>query len=793
MPIIAIDTETTGKDFYHGSRPYLVTMCSDEGNSWYEWDVDPITRQPVIPPDDIKQIVSIISRPDNTLVLHNARFDCTALNTILTLPQKISPIPRDGFPWHRVEDTLTAGHVLGSALPHNLTDSKGKPPGMISQYLGYLKTQGYEDRVKEAVKKARDYCRRFLPSWNIARPGKNAPSAGKGSDDEDKLWKNDMWLLRAILAYDSHPEDQQERIEQWRLEWCPEYGYNEDGEPIPIPNGKGAGLTADYANMDSDGTFKLWPVLEAELKRRDLWAHYKERMRLTPLAYRIERTALTVSESGLVNLVRKYDKQVQDATTTCLKIAKEMDFPLTMPKGSSNNNSLKAFAFGEATMTCANCNKQVSIARTINVHALRREGTCTYCKQRSTAIVREWPNLGLPVIKKTETGLPSLDKDSIEQYLGGEELNEVQRKFLMALRTVRGAAKAADALIDYQSYWLPYQTGFPSGYGTWKIIHPNLNPQGTDTLRWNCRYPNLMNISKLDDYNAREAFGPAPGRESWSLDFRNVEKRIPGYECGEETFIDLFERANEPPYFGSDHILKFSVVYPDLWEKALRDYGPQHAANWIKSPEGYKATYYQWIKNTNFALQYECGDAKADKTAHAKGVKKLLSGAFPKEAAMKRYWINFANKHGYVETLPRKSVNPRRGYPLMCKRTEKGGILTTVPLAHHVSGTAMDLTAAAMIACQEQLNEWNRECRIPDHYRMALQVHDELFFDFPKAVDPRVDPAKSNLGRAKTLQKIMEDCGKDFICRRLSGEVVTIPTPVSCEYHPHNWAKGYAL
>lgn len=796
--LIALDTETTGADFYHGARPFLVTICDDTGsNTFWEWPVDPKTRKPAIPKADIKAITDILLDPSNTFVLHNARFDCAALNSIL-LPLQRKPewIEQGYFPWSRTEDTLVASHVLGSALPHGLD-------ACAVQYLGYRKMGLYETRIELATKKARDYVRRFLPTWRIAKHGlpdmpsikESANTKDKTGQNRDAAWKNDMWLLKTLLEYDNHPVERLEMIAQYQREWTAQYDTNGS----PIPGSTGDGLCADYANLDSAITHRLWPVLKQELHRRDLWGQYKDRMKLLPIAYRMERNGLTLSETRLTELINTFAKGVSDNHEICLRIAREMGYPLTMPKGSSNNRSLTTFLFGEATISCSRCNKRIVITREQAHRQHGKTGICKHCKQQSTAIRSEWPWLDLPAIKHTESGNASIDKEAMEQYIKVEELTDTQRQFLIALQTSRSQSKAVEALSGYNAFWLqvliPFDPNEDDGsyYTNWRLIHPNLNPTGTDTLRWSCRNPNLQNISKKEEFNLRYPFGPSPGREHWSFDFRNIEKRLPAYECGEQTFIDLFEKANQPPYYGSDHILKFSVIYPHLWEKALKEHGPEHAAEWIKSPEGYKATYYQWIKNTNFALQYECGEAKADATAHAKGVKKLLSGSFPKEAAMKRYWISYANRHGYVETMPRKSVNPNRGYPLMCTRSASGTVSPTIPLAYHISGTAMDLTAAAMIVCQQQLDTWNRECGIPEHYRMCLQVHDELFFDWPKAADPQKNPRRSNLARARIIQRLMESCGNDLICRRLDGTTVTVPTPVSVEYHPTSWEKGVAL
>ena len=102
--IISLDTETTGVDFHHGTKPFLVTTTDSDNNTvFWEWDVDPFTRDPQIPLRDIKEIKELIKSADR-LVLQNPKFDARALESIGI---------RD-FPWHKVDDTLMAGHMLAS-------------------------------------------------------------------------------------------------------------------------------------------------------------------------------------------------------------------------------------------------------------------------------------------------------------------------------------------------------------------------------------------------------------------------------------------------------------------------------------------------------------------------------------------------------------------------------------------------------------------------------------------------------------------------------------------------------
>lgn len=231
--ILALDTETTGVDFRHGARPFFVTTTDDEGNVRYwgpetGWTVDPLTRAVTPVEEDLDEIWELVSGADR-IVMHNGRFDVAALSTL-------RPVFGDEWPWDRTDDTLIAGHLLASALPHNLTD-------MAMQYLGE-DILPLEERLEVAAKAARSMCR--LKSfkeehgeWALAKEGRpDMPSAKSGSADRDKTFKFDYWLPRVLwerfdLVREEHPE--------WES------------------------VLEEYANKDSEITLALWQVLDREL------------------------------------------------------------------------------------------------------------------------------------------------------------------------------------------------------------------------------------------------------------------------------------------------------------------------------------------------------------------------------------------------------------------------------------------------------------------------------------------------------------------------------------------------
>lgn len=686
--MLAVDSETTGTDLEHGARPFFITLCYDDGEQlWYEWDVDPLTRLPKVVDRDVQELTGLFKRASgwgkfdgkvaerHTLVLQNAKFDCSALATVGVT----------NFPWEQVHDTLIAGHLLASNQPHDLTS-------MVLQYLGW-DIQPYEDKLEKACKQARHLARKHFPNWRIAKEGlPEMPSAksGKGKTErgaEDEApWKFDTWLPKTIAR---------------------ELGY-EEGHPWYT-------VLQEYANTDSATTVALWKVQKQELLKRGLWEIYLERRKLLPIVQRMQQRGVTVSGDRLEELKQKYEYESGQAGRICVNIAASLGYELNLPKGASNNKSLVEFCFGP---------------------------------------------LNLPPVKRSnKTGNPSLDKYVLEEYEATLPPNSKALTFIRQLRGKRARDTARTYLNSYKRMWLPMD-----GEPGWYRLHPSLNPTGTDTLRMSCSNPNGQNISKKEDFNLRYAFGPAPGREWWSLDYENLELRLPAYESGEQAMITLFERPDDPPYFGSYHLLNASLVYPDLFWPLAEDKGA--------FKKKYASTWYQWIKNAGFALIYGCQKAKFDATAHKAGAYDLLKANMQELFRLSDHWVQFANKHGYVETMPDKTVDPNKGYPVMCSRTEWGKINPTVPLNYHIQSTACWIAAKAMVRCEEQLNQWTRED--PRGYHMALQVHDEIVFDFPYA------EGTGNTPKAIRIKELME----------MSGNDVGIPLKVAVTYNPHNWSEG---
>lgn len=720
--MITIDTETTGFDLYHSCRPYLVTICYEDGTQdYWEWPVDPLTRAVNPPAADLRAIERAVAEAD-LVVGHNIKFDVTALHSVGCCLD---------WPWGKTEDTTYSGHLLASNRPKNLTD-------LTVAWAG-IDIQKYEDALEVVVKE----CRRHVQQ---AR-GRIKKAKDKGKQPLTRDVRVAAWKITADDDPDTPSADGEK---SWKADgWLPLAFYRR-GLAKDKPHYKD--VLSAYANADSAATSILYRVMMKEVARRKLGAVYKEKVKLIRIGYDLECRGVSLIGENLNELKNRYRVESNEYGAVCTTIAKEEGYSLELPKGSLNGS-----------------------LRTFMQDVLR-----------------------LPPVydPKAKTDAPTFNKQAMELYLNTLPPRSPQLAFVRNLLDKRSRDTALAYMAGYERFRLPNRTH--PGYYT---LHPNLNVTGSATLRWTCSNPNEQNISKKEAEckecrgegcpecdgtgksfrSVRYCFGPAPGREWWSLDAKNIELRLPFYESGEQELIDLFERPDEPPYYGSTHLLNFHTVYTDLWDGAVKEVGFEKAGPYCKKK--YDSTWYKWCKNGGFCKQYGGQRERTDATFKRKGAFDLIDSRFSRLTELTAACIRFANRYGYVETIPDRSIDPDRGYPLLVTRTDRGNVLETVPLSYRVQGSAMWWTGKAMARCYGQLEEWNRTAKPGRDYFITMQVHDEMVFDFPKAAHPVKNPKASNLGRINALRRLMEEGGRDY----------GIPTPVGVEYHESNWGEGVTI
>ena len=756
--IISLDTETTGVDFAHGTMPYLVTWC-EEGQAplFCEWDVDPITRRACVPQEDVAHIQQVIDEAE-LIYLQNSQFDSIALGTIgVTLP------------WHKVRDTLVAGHLLASNHSHVLDD-------MVEEYMGQRhgdKMREKELAIKGVTQTARAIVKKEYPHWHISREGEaDMPSVKGGSKrDEDKPWKGDMWLPRALMCA---------------------------GSKNYIPN-HWATACSQYACSDSEYTVALGPVMERIVRERGYWAHYEHRLEVMRACCEMKCRGVTAIGEYTERTIDDYDRFCSEASAELVCIAAEYDHDLELAQGAALNDNMRDFFYGAVHLRCPRCDtfKRLKHWNGESVSLEPYEGGsgnyCAKClkgtKRRASVqqimTVTEQPNLSLPVIESKKTGNASLDKDAMQEYLGTTD--GPAHDFIKLLMDKRKHDTDLSYMRAYKRFWVPLQ-GSPGYYR----IHPWINPCGTDHLRCSSNSPNMQNVGGQEDkceecngagcdvcggtgktrMSVKYCFGPAPGREWYSLDYRQIERRIPVFECnggkGEPKMVEVFNKPDEPPYWGNLYCLTASILYPDEYWPTAQDEG--------RFRKEYPRLYKQ-AKFFDLARQYSAGRKKGDLLSGIKNSYDLIDNEFPFFSALQKQILRGAEKTGWVYTIPTRAIDPKKGYPLLASRTEDNYVLSTTPFSYHVSGTACECKNLALVRCGIKCEQWRDE-GFDAH--LILEVHDELLFDFP--VGKFWD---SNLERAHILRDHMEQSGRDL--------VPSIPTPVKVSYHNITWAEGVDL
>lgn len=472
-------------------------------------------------------------------------------------------------------------------------------------------------------------------------------------------------------------------------------------------------LLRDYGNMDTAVTVAIYLKLIKRLEEEGTLKHCEELNKIYPIIYKMTNRGVSVSRTRLDGLITRFEDESTKYSVKCRRIAEKYDYDLELPK-SGNNKSLSTFVSDV---------------------------------------------MKLPLVKRTDSGAASLDKDVIAHYIDTLEHDSEEHDFIESLMNKRKRDTGLNYALSYKKYGRRFSRD-------WITLHSSYNPTATNTLRWGSHNPSGQTISKKEGTGVREPFGPRPGRLWASLDMDNLELRIPAYECKEPAMLELFEHPDKPPYFGSYHLLIFSILHPDKY-----DHNDEQGL--IKARDKYKSTWYQWTKNGNFAELYGAvdthdGKSTADRAFHVPGAQAIVASRLKEKTFLNQQWINYANRYGYVETMPDIEIDPKHGYRLRCPKNSWGKILQTVPLNYHVQGTAVWVLMRAMIKIAKLFEEW-------DDWHFVFNIHDEIVLDFPRNCN--------YIPKLKTVRRIMGEMG----------DLIGVKLTAGCKVHDVSWAKGYEL
>ena len=325
---------------------------------------------------------------------------------------------------------------------------------------------------------------------------------------------------------------------------------------------------------------------------------------------------------------------------------------------------------------------------------------------------------GLKPVKKTPSGQPSTDEESLEELA----LDHPLPKLILDYRTL---AKLKSTYTDKLPESINPRTG---------RVHTNYGQAVAVTGRLASNDPNLQNIPirTAEGRRIREAFIAPPGAHIVSADYSQIELRIMAHISHDASLLAAFAAGEDI------HTATAAEIFG-------------------LSPKAVGAEQRRYAKVINFGLIY---GMSAFGLARQLGLERAAAQQY-----MDRYFTRYpgvaeymkrtreqARERGYVETvfgrrlwLPEiTSSNPARR-----QGAERAAI--NAPM----QGTAADLIKMAMIV----VDRWLAERRLAA--RLIMQVHDELVLEVPDAelAEVRRELPKLMNGVAKLAVPLVVDVG----------------------------------
>jgi DNA polymerase-1 len=296
--------------------------------------------------------------------------------------------------------------------------------------------------------------------------------------------------------------------------------------------------------------------------------------------------------------------------------------------------------------------------------------------------------LGLPVVKKTPSGVASTDEEVLEKLAEDYPLPA-------KLLEHRGLSKLKGTYTDKLAQMAHPRTG---------RVHTHYAQAVAITGRLSSNDPNLQNIpvKTAEGRRVREAFIAAPGHQIASADYSQIELRIMAHLSEDAALLRAFRdgmdvhRATAAEVFGT-------------------------------APEEVTSEQRRYAKVINFGLIYGMSAYWLARNLgiDAAAAKNYIQRYFERYPGVKNYMDETrlsAKSKGYVETVfGRRLYLPEINSPNGPRRGSAERQAINAPM----QGTAADLIKLSMVQVQDVLDAQRRRTR------MIMQVHDELVFEVP--------------------------------------------------------------
>ena len=413
---------------------------------------------------------------------------------------------------------------------------------------------------------------------------------------------------------------------------------------------------AEYSCEDALVSLELYNYLWSKVsKDENITKVYKDiEMPLLPILSNIERNGVLIDSKKLFKLSKELEIELQSIQKKCFKITNK-EFNLNSPK------QLQEILYED---------------------------------------------LEIPVSKKTPTGKPSTDEDTLQFLSESYELPKLILDF-------RSLNKLKTGYTDK----LPLQISNKTGR-----VHTSYQQAITATGRLSSTEPNLQNIpiKSSQGKKIRNAFVAEQGKKIFAADYSQIELRIMAHLSGDENLLKAFKNKIDIHSFTASEIFDIGIdkVSPDDRRSA-------------------KAINFGLIYGmSSFGLSKQLGISIPE----AKEYMDIYFNRYPKIKFYMNEMIEFAKTKGFVETVyGRKLYLPE----INSKRAQRRNYAERTAINAPVQGTAADIIKVAMI----QIDKWLMQQK--SKTKMIMQVHDELVFEI---YENDIDSEVTN------IVNIMQDC-----------------------------------
>lgn len=303
-------------------------------------------------------------------------------------------------------------------------------------------------------------------------------------------------------------------------------------------------LFYQYSCADADATYRLYTVFKPLLAEKKLDKTFAMVMKFSESLTDVEYNGVKIDQEALAKLDQEMSKVLEDITheiqahTVIREWAKIKDEPVEF---NPNSNDMVR----EVLFDC----------------------------------------LHLPVVKKTKTGAPSVDAETLEELAKYHDLPELLLRY-------RKQSKLLETYI--RGYWK-----YMSSDGK---IHPNFNLVVARTGRLSSSNPNLQNLPSGDVKDIKRLFIPShPDWIMMNFDFSQIELRVMAMLSRDPVMTKVYQRGEDIHTMTAQAIFKkkdinkeerqmakklnFSILYGAGAEATARLLGvtPEEAQSFIQS------------------------------------------------------------------------------------------------------------------------------------------------------------------------------------------------------------------